>query len=58
MGHVATTIIVAQIVESRKGRSIQNEPLIRIPISRTERTMRVRSGRRTIVDTLFVALGA
>ena len=43
IGHVATTIIAAQMIESRNGRRIQNEAPMRITISSTASTVRVRS---------------
>src|SRR6185436_2449041 len=49
MGHVATTIIIAQIVERRNGRSIQNEPPTSAIISKIASNVRVRSGRGTVV---------
>ena len=43
IGHVATTIIAAQMIESRNGRKTQNEAPMRITISSTASTVRVRS---------------
>src|SRR4030095_9590660 len=42
-GHVATTIIVAHTVASRNGRSTHSDAAIRIAISRTDSSIRVRS---------------
>ncbi len=42
-GHVATTIVAAQIDEPRNGSSVHRLPKINAPIIRTTRIMRVRS---------------
>jgi len=42
-GQVATTTMVAQITADRKGRTIQNEAAIRMPIKSTARVVWVRS---------------
>ena len=43
IGHVATTIIAAQMIASRNGRRTQNEPPMRIAISSTARKVRAKS---------------
>ncbi len=43
IGHVATTIIVAQTIEVMKGRSIQMLAVIRMPMNTTASVVRVTS---------------
>ena len=58
MGHVATTIIIAQMIESRNGRSIQSEPPTSTIISNIASTVRVRSARGVVVGTRLAMVSA
>ena len=49
MGHVATTIIAAQMIAPRKGRRIQTVDAISVTMSSTPRVARGRSGREDIL---------
>jgi hypothetical protein len=55
MGHVAITIIVAQIPASRNGRSTQKLAIVNAAMVITPRTIRVRSQLRAAVFTSFMA---
>lgn len=54
MGHVATTIIAAQMEESGNGRRIQNKPTTSTIISRVASIVRVRSRLGTVGGAGFV----
>ena len=54
-GHVATTMIVAQIMDVRKGRSIQKLAAIRIPMNSTASIVRVMSCLEKSCELIFVS---
>ena len=49
MGHVATTIMAAQMIAPRKGRMIQTVDASSVTMSNTPRVARGRSGREDVV---------